>query len=68
MGLAWFDFVSVYGGPGKYKQSFGPGAKEVATHWERSRSWSIRILKQMYEKWLRYRTRIPAERSQIGET
>jgi CelD/BcsL family acetyltransferase involved in cellulose biosynthesis len=57
MGLRRFDFVSVYGGPGEFKKSFGGTATTTATHWERYRWPVVRVLKQTYEYYLRRRQR-----------
>jgi hypothetical protein len=55
MGLRAYDMVSVYGGPGVYKRSFGPEEHAVATHWERSRSRLIGYMKKAYESYSRRR-------------
>lgn len=53
LGLKRYDLVSIYGGPGKFKRTFGPEEKTTATHWERSRSWLVAVLKRHYERHLR---------------
>lgn len=57
-GLSAYDFISSRGGPGRFKSTFGPEAREVATHWERSGSKLIGALKSRYERWLRERRRV----------
>ena len=59
-GLRGCDLVSNKGGPGKFKQAFGPQTVESAHHWERSSSWLIRMLRQRYEAFLRKRRRVDA--------
>ncbi|MFQ5462955.1 MAG: lipid II:glycine glycyltransferase FemX [Phycisphaerae bacterium] len=56
-GLKVFDFVSIYGGPGKFKRSFGGTETATATHWERSRSKLTGWMKSAYERHLRSRHR-----------
>jgi len=55
MGLARYDFISTVGGPGRFKKTFAPEARFVATHWEASRHRLIGALKDRYEGYLRSR-------------
>ncbi len=55
MGLRWYDFISIVGGPGQFKKTFGPSVHPVATHWEASRHRIIGALKNRYEGYLRSR-------------
>ena len=61
LGKTTYDFISTTGGPGQFKQSFGPEAVNIATHWERSGSRLMLLLKKRYEQYLRrkQRTRAP---------
>lgn len=56
-GLTRFDFVSSRGGPGRFKKTFGPEPREVATHWSRSRTPIEGMLKRCYERFARWRLR-----------
>lgn len=56
LGLRWYDFISTFGGPGRFKSTFGPERTLVATHWERSSSWLTATLKNSYERYLRRRS------------
>lgn len=58
-GLRIYDFISTTGGPGKFKESFGPRAVDIATHWERTPSRLMSALKNRYEHYLRRRQQIP---------
>jgi CelD/BcsL family acetyltransferase involved in cellulose biosynthesis len=57
MGLSRYDLVSIYGGPGFYKKSFGAEERATATHWERYGSPIARLGKRGYESLLRWRQR-----------
>lgn len=59
-GLREYDFISTCGGPGRFKKTFGPNTVHMATHWERSRSKWISVLKDQYQKYLLMRRRIKA--------
>ena len=54
-GLRTYDFISTTGGAGKFKSSFGPERVDIATHWERSSSRLMQMLKDAYERFLRRR-------------
>jgi len=51
-----YDFISTTGGPGKFKQSFGPQQVAIATHWERSPSRLMKAIKDRYVHFLRWRS------------
>jgi predicted N-acyltransferase len=52
-GLTYYDFISTRGGPGQFKKTFGPVAREVCSHWELARSSLVRWMKDRYERHLR---------------
>jgi CelD/BcsL family acetyltransferase involved in cellulose biosynthesis len=58
--LQTYDFISTTGGPGRFKESFGPQVVDIATHWERSPSKLMGALKHHYERYLRRRQRLAA--------
>jgi CelD/BcsL family acetyltransferase involved in cellulose biosynthesis len=58
MGLRRYDFVSTLGGAGRFKKTFGPQTITIATHWERSSSRLVGVLKDRYEKYLMRRQQI----------
>lgn len=60
MGLQEYDFISTSGGPGRFKKTFGPTEVAMATHWERSSSRLMAVLKNQYESYLRKRRRVNA--------
>ena len=60
MGLQEYDFISTSGGPGRFKKTFGPAEVAMATHWERSSSRLMAVLKNQYESYLRKRRRVNA--------
>lgn len=55
MGLRNYDFVSASGPAGKFKASFGPERVVTSTTWSKSRTRAEEVLKQSYEKYLRWR-------------
>jgi hypothetical protein len=55
MGLRSYDFVSASGAAGKFKASFGPQKIVASTTWNSSRTRTEKVLKQGYEKYLRWR-------------
>ncbi len=57
-GLRQYDFISSKGSAGRFKKTFGPQARCVATHWEHSPSGLLRLLKDRYEKRLRRKRRV----------
>lgn len=57
-GLECYDFISTTGGPGKFKQSFGPECVTISTHWERSPSRILLALKNRYKRYLEGRQRV----------
>jgi len=59
-GLKGYDFISTFGGPGRFKKTFGPDTIEIATHWERSPSKLMAALKKRYESYLRKKQRVEA--------
>jgi hypothetical protein len=60
LGLQTYDFISTTGGPGTFKQSFGPELVDMATHWERSPSRLFGAIKHRYERYLRRRRQLAA--------
>jgi len=60
MGLRWYDFISTSGGPGRFKKTFGPQTVHRATHWERSSSKLMAMLKTKYERYLNKRRQVGA--------
>ena len=58
LGLRRYDFVSTLGGGGRFKKTFGPSAIHMATHWERTSSGVVRLLRHGYERYLGYRQRL----------
>ena len=56
--LCTYDFISTTGGPGVFKQSFGPQEVHVATHWERASLRVLGALKNRYESRLRQRQKL----------
>jgi lipid II:glycine glycyltransferase (peptidoglycan interpeptide bridge formation enzyme) len=59
-GLAGYDFNSTTGGPGRFKQTFGPTKVRVATHWERTPSALLAMLKRGVERYRRGRPAVAA--------
>jgi len=59
-GMTGYDFISTFGGPGRFKKTFGPDTVEIATHWERSPSKLMAALKTRYESYLRKKQRVEA--------
>ena len=57
LGISTYDLVSVYGGPGYYKRSFGPEERVTAAFWERYSSPVARMGKKVYASLLRRRQR-----------
>ena len=57
-GLEAYDFISVEGGAGRFKRTFGPDVEVAAMHWERSRSRVSDTLKRVYELTARRRGRV----------
>jgi CelD/BcsL family acetyltransferase involved in cellulose biosynthesis len=55
MGLRTYDFISASGAAGKFKKSFGPRKVVTSTSWNRSRTGAEKVLKQAYERFLRWR-------------
>lgn len=55
MGLRHYDFVSASGAAGKFKASFGPERVVTSTTWSKSRTRAEEVLKQGYEKYIRWR-------------
>jgi hypothetical protein len=60
MRLLEYDFISTYGGPGRFKKTFGPQTVAMATHWEHSQSKLMAALKRGYQTYLLKRRRISA--------
>lgn len=60
MGLLEYDFISTFGGPGRFKKTFGPDTVAMATHWEHSPSKIMAALKRGYQHYLLKRRRINA--------
>ena len=60
MGLLEYDFISTYGGPGRFKKTFGPDTVAMATHWEHSPSKLMAAIKRGYQTYLMKRRRINA--------
>jgi len=60
MGLTGYDFISTSGGPGRFKKTFGPQTIHRATHWERSSSKLMALLKSRYERYLNKRRQVSA--------
>jgi CelD/BcsL family acetyltransferase involved in cellulose biosynthesis len=54
-GMARYDMISTKGSKGRFKKSFGPAAVQSATHWERYQPAAVRLLRDGYERWMRYR-------------
>jgi CelD/BcsL family acetyltransferase involved in cellulose biosynthesis len=57
-GLSRYDFVSSKGDAGRFKRTFGPTPRDVATHWERSRSRLVAALKRRYTAHLYRKQRV----------
>jgi len=55
MGLRSYDFVSASGTAGKFKKTFGPRQVVTSTSWNRSRTCAEELLKQSYEKYIRWK-------------
>ncbi|MCC5821685.1 MAG: GNAT family N-acetyltransferase [Phycisphaerales bacterium] len=49
MGVQTYDFISCYGSPGKFKETFGPQKVLKSTHWEYTRSPIVEHAKNWYE-------------------
>lgn len=58
LGLRRYDFVSTLGGGGRFKKTFGPRAIHMATHWERTSSGIVRMLRHGYERYISHRQRL----------
>lgn len=55
--LQTYDFIGCYGSWGRFKESFGPVHAHTSTHWERSSSRFISLLKNGFEHYLRHRSK-----------
>jgi lipid II:glycine glycyltransferase (peptidoglycan interpeptide bridge formation enzyme) len=58
LGLRRYDFVSTLGNGGRFKKTFGPQAIHMATHWERTSSGIVRLLRHGYERYCAVRQRL----------
>ena len=54
-GLEGYDLVGTKGNWGRFKKSFGAEAVNTATHWERTSSPLLGVVKRMYERYRRAR-------------
>ena len=66
-GMHTYDFISTTGGPGTFKQSFGPAKVPIATHWERCSSRLVGLLKNLYARRLRRRQAVSTSVAGIPE-
>lgn len=60
MGLRRYDFVATLGGAGRFKRTFGPQTVTSATHWERTSSRLVKVLRDGYERFLMKRQTLTA--------
>lgn len=58
LGLREYDFICTFGGPGRFKKTFGPRVVPMAVHWEHSPSRLMAALKRGYATYLLKRRRL----------
>jgi hypothetical protein len=58
LGLRRYDFIGTEGGGGRFKRTFAPETAHVSTTWERNASPLIRVLKNQYQHYVRWKQKI----------